>query len=129
MKNGSQIFIAGHEESNLSQIAKQTAIQRDKDINVFTSHEKIEGEMKELGIDTNDIIFTDKVNPPILDLPYIARPSLPSIECLNFYDQPKKMRDAVIVPVRDSKIDPKVNRNSLCPCNSGKKFKKCCNKK
>jgi len=27
-------------------------------------------------------------------------------------------------PVR--RVEPKVGRNELCPCGSGKKFKKCC---
>jgi preprotein translocase subunit SecA len=31
-----------------------------------------------------------------------------------------------IVPVRNSKTDPKIQRNDPCPCGSGKKFKQCC---
>ena len=41
-------------------------------------------------------------------------------------DVPKKLRGYVVKPVRDKSIDPKINRNSICPCGSGKKFKNCC---
>jgi|SRR6185312_5862144 len=36
---------------------------------------------------------------------------------------PKKYRDKIMEPVRNT---PKVGRNEMCPCNSGKKTKKCC---
>jgi hypothetical protein len=38
----------------------------------------------------------------------------------------KKEREADIVPVRNSKTNPKINRNSLCTCGSGRKYKRCC---
>lgn len=46
----------------------------------------------------------------------------------NSYDKSnmsKTERDAIIVPVRNT---AKTHRNQLCPCNSGMKFKRCCNK-
>ena len=38
----------------------------------------------------------------------------------------KKEREADIKPIRDSKKNPKIGRNELCPCGSGKKYKRCC---
>jgi preprotein translocase subunit SecA len=38
----------------------------------------------------------------------------------------KKEREADIKPIRNSKTDPKHGRNELCPCGSGKKYKRCC---
>ena len=38
----------------------------------------------------------------------------------------KKEREADIQPVR---TEPKIGRNELCPCGSGKKYKNCCIKK
>ncbi len=35
----------------------------------------------------------------------------------------KKEREADIQPIR---TEPKIRRNDLCPCGSGKKYKKCC---
>jgi len=37
-----------------------------------------------------------------------------------------KERAAKIIAVRNT---PKINRNAKCPCDSGKKYKKCCIKK
>lgn len=31
-----------------------------------------------------------------------------------------------VEPIRDSKVNPKINRNDPCPCGSGLKYKKCC---
>jgi hypothetical protein len=39
---------------------------------------------------------------------------------------PKWARGKVVKPVRDSKVDPKIQRNNPCPCGSEKKYKKCC---
>ena len=38
----------------------------------------------------------------------------------------KKEREADIEPIRNSKDNPKIGRNELCPCGSGKKYKRCC---
>ena len=38
----------------------------------------------------------------------------------------KKEREADIKPIRNSKDKPKIGRNELCPCGSGKKYKRCC---
>ena len=39
---------------------------------------------------------------------------------------PKKLRDKVIIPI--NKVLRTPNRNELCNCNSGVKYKKCCGK-
>lgn len=33
---------------------------------------------------------------------------------------------AMRTPVTERRSEPKVGRNDLCPCGSGKKFKQCC---
>lgn len=49
-------------------------------------------------------------------------PSLAAIQ--NFWAQRRKTPDIDQAPLR--RASPKVGRNDLCPCGSGKKFKKCC---
>lgn len=39
---------------------------------------------------------------------------------------PKDQRGRRVVPVRNSKVNPKIGRNEPCPCGSGAKHKKCC---
>jgi len=47
---------------------------------------------------------------------------------INAYEFFRKERDGALgIPVSESqRSTPKVGRNDLCPCGSGKKFKKCC---
>ena len=48
---------------------------------------------------------------------------VPSVECINFTSQLPN------TAITDKFIkNPKVCRNELCPCGSGKKYKKCCGK-
>ena len=44
---------------------------------------------------------------------------MPSIECIDFVKQPNSS---------SPQISSKVGRNALCPCGSGKKYKRCCGK-
>lgn len=71
---------------------------------------------------------------PVTDLmkPYVeVLESMPPMEykLLKAYDDmryshlTKKEREADIQPVR---TEPKIGRNELCPCGSGKKYKNCC---
>lgn len=39
---------------------------------------------------------------------------------------PNKKHKGELGNVRNSQENPKICRNALCPCNSGKKYKKCC---
>lgn len=41
---------------------------------------------------------------------------------------PRSDRRGTVASVRNSKEDPKIQRNAPCPCNSGKKYKNCCGK-
>ena len=41
---------------------------------------------------------------------------------------PRSDRRGTVADVRNSKVDPKIQRNAPCPCNSGKKYKNCCGK-
>lgn len=47
-------------------------------------------------------------------------------EAIQYSHLSKKEREANIQPIRDSKENPKISRNDLCPCGSGKKYKRCC---
>ena len=47
-------------------------------------------------------------------------------EAIQYSHLSKKEREADIQPIRNSKDNPKIGRNELCPCGSGKKYKKCC---
>lgn len=45
------------------------------------------------------------------------------LEKIRYSHLTKKEREAIIVDIRR---EPKINRNSICICGSGKKYKKCC---
>lgn len=48
-------------------------------------------------------------------------------DLLYYYPEiPKSERGRMVIPVRNSKTDPKIQRNDPCPCGSGKKYKQCC---
>lgn len=54
---------------------------------------------------------------------YEITPMLKEIESMQYSHLSKKEREAKIVDIRR---EPKINRNSICTCGSGKKYKKCC---
>ena len=63
-------------------------------------------------------------NPPYI----IQAPDLTldqQVEDIKYSHLSKKEREADIKPIRNSKKDPKIQRNAPCPCGSGKKYKKC----
>lgn len=45
------------------------------------------------------------------------------LENFEYMHLTNKEKNAIISPVR---IEPKISRNALCQCGSGKKYKKCC---
>jgi uncharacterized protein YecA (UPF0149 family) len=87
--------------------------------------------------DTVEFVDLEKLmgeGTPVADLmkPYEeVLESMPPMELkmLKTYDDfkyshlTKKEREADIQPVR---TEPKIGRNELCPCGSGKKYKNCC---
>ena len=46
----------------------------------------------------------------------------------NEFSALKKDEGEKAAPVTAQRVVPKVGRNDLCPCGSGKKYKKCCGK-
>ena len=48
---------------------------------------------------------------------------MPSCQCLDFV---KEINEAKAVAGQPVKVPPKIGRNALCPCGSGKKYKHCC---
>ncbi len=59
--------------------------------------------------------------PSLLELPYIN--PYKELEDFRYSHLTKAQREADIQPIR---TEPKIQRNELCPCGSGKKYKKCC---
>ena len=59
-----------------------------------------------------------------MDEPYLisAPPFMPDMRDL-YGNVPKSERGRVVEPVRST---TKIYNNELCPCGSGKKYKKCC---
>ena len=53
---------------------------------------------------------------------------LPLIDDMRYSELTRKERMANISPIRNSLIDPKIQRNEICPCGSKKKYKHCCGK-
>jgi SWIM/SEC-C metal-binding protein len=45
-------------------------------------------------------------------------------------DKPEDIADLEILlnPTKTRRVEKKIGRNELCPCGSGKKYKKCCGK-
>lgn len=74
----------------------------------------------------NSSIFL--TNDPYVDLINHLSNDIRDMSMLNPFFEPltKKQAKEVCVPVRDSKADPKVDRNAPCTCGSGLKYKKCC---
>ena len=79
-----------------------------------------------------DLVETIEIFEPKNDL-YVSKllemfeyKNLERYDDLLYPPVPKKLQDCVVIPVRDSKSNPKINRNSTCPCGSGKKYKNCC---
>ena len=61
-------------------------------------------------------------NPPYLIQNY-DHGSIQQLEDMKYSHLSKKEKEADIQPVR---TEPKIQRNELCPCGSGLKYKKCC---
>lgn len=61
--------------------------------------------------------FSSNLDPYIIDNIYKDYSSF------EYTHLTRKQREANLVPVR---TEPKIGRNSLCPCGSGRKFKNCC---
>jgi len=62
--------------------------------------------------------YLDLTDPYIITNPYrdLIDPMLPDI----------KLKHGTYAEVRNSNKNPKIQRNSPCPCGSGKKYKNCC---
>lgn len=50
---------------------------------------------------------------------------MPSSQCIDFV---KEINEAKATPGQPVKLPPQIGRNALCPCGSGKKYKRCCGK-
>lgn len=50
---------------------------------------------------------------------------IPLVEDMKYSHLTRKEKMANISPIRDSKENPKIQRNELCPCGSKMKYKHC----
>lgn len=80
----------------------------------------------------NDIkvIITDKQKPPSYllgpePIPFMMQ-SIDNTMKMLYPNMTKKQWSQHIDRIRDSSKNPKINRNSPCPCGSGLKYKHCC---
>lgn len=110
---GKGILVVGHDQAEAARIIAE--IYKDKiDIEVVEKTlEEIEEERRaEREQLENQARYLIKAPEPITFHEY--------------HKVPKKMQGVVFHPIR---TDPKVGRNSPCPCGSGKKVKYCCTSK
>lgn len=87
--------------------------QEGEDVEIITSEEYSERKLRNI---TGEYVnlYEYKMNPII-----------PEMEDMKYYGLTKAEREAKISPIR---TEPKIQRNELCSCGSGKKYKKCCGK-
>jgi uncharacterized protein YecA (UPF0149 family) len=85
-------------------------------------------------VDMSEVEIIDPNNlPNVEDLVYFKTQEvvhqIEMIKCaqdVKYSHLTKKQQEAEIKAIRNSKTDPKINRNEPCPCGSGKKYKRCC---
>ncbi len=70
-------------------------------------------------------IFQQRQFPPTLQLE-TDRSFVSDIEDEDEMEEQDQANNEVALPVQPIIVGPKVGRNDVCPCGSGKKFKKCC---
>lgn len=80
-----------------------------------------EEKLKEDGIILDTLLGYQQFNTE----PYTLQ-RLAEFEDMRYSHLTKKQKEAEISPIRDSRVNPKISRNSPCPCGSGKKYKHCC---
>lgn len=85
----------------------------DKDPSVIIIDEKIALKHKLKGVPYPKDLAMELKTYPIMN----------HLKDMKYNHLTKKEREAVVIPVR---TEPKIRRNDLCPCGSGKKYKKCC---
>lgn len=98
---------------------------------VIKAKEKFLTENPEAIVISEDVALKHKLggipmNPKDLAMKIEPSPMIRQLEDMKYAHLTKKEREANIEPVR---TEPKIGRNELCPCGSGKKYKKCCLKK
>ena len=95
---------------------------------VIQAKEKFLNENPDAIVIAEDIALKHKLgglpmNPRDLAMKIETYPIHQHMEDMKYGGLTKKEREANIEPVR---TEPKIQRNEICPCGSGKKYKKCC---
>ena len=91
--------------------SRKTLLDKDPSVIIIDEEIALKHKLKGLPMNPKDLAMKIK-NYPIKQL-----------EDLKYTHLTKKEREANVVSVR---TEPKIRRNDLCPCGSGKKYKKCC---
>ena len=97
---------------------------------VIKAKEKFLSENPEVIVISEDVALKNKLggipmDPKELAMKIETYPIHQHMEDMKYGHLTKKEREAIIEPVR---TEPKIQRNALCSCGSGKKYKKCCGK-
>ena len=112
-----KILIAGGNEITNAKLKALLDKSGKSDTVEFIDVEKLMGE----GIPVTDIKESIGALPPKeIELQYQM---IKAYDDFRYSHLTKKEREADIQPVR---TEPKIGRNELCPCGSGKKYKNCC---
>lgn len=109
-----RVIICGPPDNEDVIKARNKLLEEDSDIIIIDEDVALKHRMDFSQIETHKYV---NPYPPDLFIPEMA----------DLYGNvPKKLRGKKVEAVRDSKADPKIGRNELCPCGSGLKYKKCC---
>jgi uncharacterized protein YecA (UPF0149 family) len=110
-----KILITGGDEITKAKLKALLDKAGKSDSVEFVDAEKL---MKE-GIEVTDFKKSiDSISPKEIEYQMIK-----DYDDFKYSHLTKKEREADIQPVR---TEPKIGRNDLCPCKSGKKYKNCC---
>lgn len=121
------IILGGDNPELISEEIRKRAIEGEVVIINGEQEQKLREQINNGEIDEDSLVL---LPPPPSYLafnqePYIIE-RLPEYEDFRYSHLTKKQREAEISPIRDSSVNPKISRNSPCPCGSGKKYKHCC---
>jgi hypothetical protein len=113
-ENRKRYIICG--KSDNEKVIKATAELLEKEPEAIIINEEVafKHRMEEAGL--SDSPYSKYIDYPLINYE-------PELEDFKYGHLTKKEREAKIEPVRTG---PKIRRNDLCPCGSGKKWKKCC---
>jgi hypothetical protein len=114
-KTAKRYIITGPDDDALVLKAKGELLAANPDAIIISEKVALDHKLKGLAMRPSELAMK-------IEAPYLFQNH---IEDMRYAGLTKKEREADIQPVR---TEPKIGRNELCPCGSGKKYKKCCSK-